>query len=122
MGMLASANLAGIDGTPYVVLFALFLTVVAVTTGIPGLRLWWTAGRAVTPARRVARRVSAGILMAVAAASTYGAGWLFVTAHRGDYLPYPAERAGCKRAASEQSLSGSQRRSYIAACVANAVD
>ena len=111
-----------VNGTGFAVTIGLLLAFFAAGSGIPGLALARTIGDKPITWREVGRALSAFVLLVVAIPSAYGAGWLFWTAHRGDYAPWANARAVCRTGAADLRLQGSDVSNYVSQCVQKAID
>jgi len=124
-GMIASADLSGLDGTGFVVMGGVVLGVIALSCGIPGFH----AARAFQAATAFWARLGHGLgavtLLVVTALSGYGAGWALWTAHRGDYRPYSSlrkqARPSCLMAAELAGLRGKEKSASVERCVQDAI-
>jgi hypothetical protein len=121
-----SANLHGMDastnGTGFALLLGTFFAFIAVTFGITGVAVLRSILEAPTVLRRVGRGIGAVVALAVFAASACVAGWLYFTAHRGDYAPWASTRIECRTQAAHLGLTGSEKPGYVKACVQRVVD
>lgn len=116
---------ASSNGTGAAVVIGALLGFIGVTFAITAVTLVRSSDWMSTIPRLLGRALAVVMLAAVAAPSTYGAAWLFWTAHQGRFAPYASTRQearpGCQAGADGMGLRGSAWDRYVSDCVGRAV-
>ena len=111
------SGLAADDYTGLAVLFGAFPAVIGLCSIFGALRAGRRIHEVTSPVAKIGHGVGTILLALVAAAPAYGAGWLFWTAHRGDYRPYAGvrkqARPNCELDAEGQRLTGAARSWFM---------